>query len=258
MNSPYQILLTIGFSTAQFEVLSRSVNAGAASAYKILQERDLASARAKSLANLDVSCAILNLSELGVDAIRELRLHHYKLPILGWVDAGEPSRVLECIQAGMQDALSSADLEHDRVLSKIEYSIARLSCQQDENTDRNYLNQLLYSIPDYIYFKDVNGKFLKISRSLAALFHFDDPKDMIGKTDFDVHSEELAREVYQDEQNLMRTGENIIGKTERQTLPDGSTAWVSTSRVVLQDAKGEAIGTMGITRKLSSAPTQGA
>lgn len=253
MNYPNnKILVTIGFSAAQVEALSQSVNTSTASVYKILQEPNLATARAKSLANLDVNCVILNLSELNIEAIRELRLHHYKLPILGWVDECCSGDSLECIQAGMQDELNSADLEHDRVSTKIEYSIARLSCQQDENTDRNYLNQLLASIPDYIYFKDVNGKFLKVSRSLAEKFNFGAAEGMIGKTDFDVHSEELARLAYQDEQNLMRTGENIIGKREHLTRHDGSTSWVSTSRVALKNAKGEVMGTMGISKEITA------
>ena len=74
---------------------------------------------------------------------------------------------------------------------------------------------------------------------------------MIGKTDYDFQAEAHARAAYHDEQKLMRTGQEIIGKIEHQILKDGTEVWINTSRLILRNEKGEPIGTMDISRDVT-------
>jgi PAS domain S-box-containing protein len=77
------------------------------------------------------------------------------------------------------------------------------------------------------------------------------PEDMIGKTDFDFLPDEEARKVYDDDQEVMKTGKFIINKIERLTSADGSEKWVSVTKFPRFDDEGNIIGTMGISRDVT-------
>lgn len=110
------------------------------------------------------------------------------------------------------------------------------------------LHHLLQNIPDRIYFKDLQSRFVRISPAMAARFGLEDPAEAVGLTDFDIHDPEHAREALADEEEIMRTGKPVIGKVERVTLPDGSEAWALSTKMPLRDSDGRIIGTFGITR----------
>ena len=112
------------------------------------------------------------------------------------------------------------------------------------------LNALLENIPDHIYFKDTESRFLRISRTHAEIFGLSDPAQAIGKTDLDFFTEEHARPARQDEQEIMRTGQPL-SKEERETWPDRSDTWVLTTKMPLRDKAGEIIGTFGISRDIT-------
>ena len=102
------------------------------------------------------------------------------------------------------------------------------------------------------HFKDTQSRFTRISRSLAARFGLADPQAAVGKTDFDYFSEEHARQAYDDEQELIRTGRPIIDKEEKETWPDGHVTWVSTTKMPPMTKK--TISWRTITAMVPSAP----
>jgi two-component system, cell cycle sensor histidine kinase and response regulator CckA len=112
------------------------------------------------------------------------------------------------------------------------------------------LNALMENIPDKIYFKDTRGRFLGHSRSLSRAFK--NAREAIGKTDFDLFTEEHARAAYEDEQRIISTGEPLINKEERETWPDGSSAWALTTKMPLRGQDGTIVGTFGISRDITS------
>jgi PAS domain S-box-containing protein len=73
-----------------------------------------------------------------------------------------------------------------------------------------------------------------------------------GKTDFDVFSEEHARQAFEDEQRIMSTGQPLIGLVEKETWPDGHVSWASTTKVPLRDAHGTITGLVGISRDITA------
>ena len=113
------------------------------------------------------------------------------------------------------------------------------------------LRAFLEHIPDGVYFKDRKSRFVRISRSLAVKFGLRDASRAINKTDFDVFSDEHAKQAFGDEQDIIRTGQPIIEAEEKETWPDGRETWVLTTKLPLTNSKGTVIGTMGISRDIT-------
>ena len=118
--------------------------------------------------------------------------------------------------------------------------------------ERDLLRTLLDSIPDRIYFKDRDSRFLMISRAVAKDFGLDDPGEAVGKKDADFFSEEHARLALEDEQAILSTGQAIIGKTEKETWNDGREGWVLTTKMPMRNADGEIVGTFGISKDITA------
>ena len=114
------------------------------------------------------------------------------------------------------------------------------------------LNELLTTIPDHIYFKDRASRFTRVNAAQAALFGLRDPREAVGKSDADFFSAEHARQAYEDEQQLMATGQPLVGVEEKETWPDGHVTWVSTTKVPLRNPAGVVIGLVGISRDITA------
>jgi PAS domain S-box-containing protein len=112
------------------------------------------------------------------------------------------------------------------------------------------IKPLLDIIPDKLYFKDLESRFISISRSQAKILGLKDPSQAVGKTDFDYFSIEHAQMAYDDQQEIIRTGKPLI-KEEKETWPDRPDTWVLTTKLPLRDGKGKTIGTYGISRDIT-------
>ncbi len=85
----------------------------------------------------------------------------------------------------------------------------------------------------------------------AKSFGLSDPSQAIGKTDFDFFTEEHARQAYEDEQKIIRTGQPVVSKEEKLTWDNRPDSWSSTTKLPLCDNEGNIIGTFGISKDIT-------
>lgn len=127
----------------------------------------------------------------------------------------------------------------------------RYRMEADLAYERDLLRALLDTVPDAIYFKDLDSRFIRASRALAEKFGVDDPRRLQGKTDFHFFTAEHALPAYEDEQRIIRTGEPVLNKTEKETWPDGRVTWARTSKLPYRNRSGRIIGTIGVSKDIT-------
>ena len=143
--------------------------------------------------------------------------------------------------------------------------------------EQELFQTLLKSVPDNIYFKDRESRFVRVSlskvkdtlqtvRDSHRAAHPDAGPDewpphlagvdpfaewLIGKSDFDTYPEAHARAAYEDEQEIIRTGKPIVGKLEKIVLPNGKEIWRITTKMPWYDKEGNLIGTLGVSKDVT-------
>ena len=120
-------------------------------------------------------------------------------------------------------------------------------------TERNRLRAVIDAVPDQIYFKDSQGRFLLVNDSLARALGATKPEEVLGKTDRDFFPADLASQYAADEQRVLQSGEPLINKEEPALdLPTAVSTWHLTTKVPLRNQEGVMVGTVGVSRDISA------
>lgn len=119
--------------------------------------------------------------------------------------------------------------------------------EEEQNLQQYFMDY----VPDSIYFKDKQHRFIKVNKATINKFGLKSANDLIGKTDADFFGEEHALTAREDEVRIIEEGISIINKIEKETWADGKVTWASTTKIPLRDQKNEIIGTFGITRDIT-------
>ena len=118
--------------------------------------------------------------------------------------------------------------------------------------EQELMNSLMDHTADSIYFKDLQGRFIRVSRNLAVKHGELDAAHVIGKTDFDFFDKVSAQRFYEIEQKIIRSGKPQIDMEEEECWADGRVTWASTTAFPYRDKKGKIIGIIGITRDITA------
>jgi len=116
--------------------------------------------------------------------------------------------------------------------------------------ERNQLRTLIDNLPDTIYIKDRQSRFIVGNKKVAAVMGTV-PKNLVGKTDFDFYTYDLASRFYNDEQTIIKTGKPKINYEEPGLDEQGNRIIKSTTKVPLKNKNGEVVGLVGIGRDIT-------
>ena len=137
------------------------------------------------------------------------------------------------------------------VAAQVGAVLKRKQAEMALDHERHLLQTLLDNVPDRIYFKDASGCFVRVNRAVAERFGLTDPTQALGKSDFDFFHPSAAREFHADEQDVYLSRRRLIAKEEKETWPDGSVTWASTTTLPMADTNGQLVGVFGISRDVT-------
>jgi PAS domain S-box-containing protein len=118
--------------------------------------------------------------------------------------------------------------------------------RQTENRLRDneaYFQSLVESLPQNIFRKDLSGRFTFVNSAFCRMLGRS-REHLIGRTDFDLFPEHLARKYIADDRRVMDTG-TVFEETEYNVTPDGERHWFHVIKSPLMDANGQPVGVQG-------------
>ncbi len=113
----------------------------------------------------------------------------------------------------------------------------------------SYLSAIVENQPGLLWMKDQNGCFLVVNTLFANSSGFDNPQQLVGKTDFDVWPEILAASYVTDDKMVMKSGKPYM--VEEQISDKGDIRWFETFKSPILDKQGTVIGTTGYSRDIT-------
>jgi PAS domain S-box-containing protein len=124
------------------------------------------------------------------------------------------------------------------------------------DTDDVLLSALMDNSPDFIFVKDRQSRFMSVNKPQAELLlGLHDPKEVTGKTDFDLFpgKESDAQRFFEEEQRIMESGLPVIHREWMvPNIKTGRNIWVSESKFPLRDKSGQIIGLLGVSRDITA------
>ena len=132
----------------------------------------------------------------------------------------------------------------------------RAQCEEPpENPNDSELQMLrtvIDSLPDLIYFKDKQSRFLLANPAQRKFISGDAEKNVIGLTDLAFFPEENANAFIKDEQEIIRTGVPVVSQAERMHDAVGNDVWILTTKVPFRQKDGSVGGIIGIGRNVTA------
>lgn len=134
----------------------------------------------------------------------------------------------------------------------LEKRIAELEKQLEEANQKSLLLEtLLEALPDGVYLKDKQSRFVLVNEVKCRHYHFNHPEQLYGKTDHDFYPKEEADKFLREEQLILKTGIPIIDEKNTYVDDSGKTRSFLKSKYPCYDSAGNIIGTLGINRDIT-------
>lgn len=107
------------------------------------------------------------------------------------------------------------------------------------------LRSILDTIPQRVFWKDRNLVFMGCNKTHAEACGYNEPAEIIGKTDYETTSAGMADIYRADDMKVIETGKPKLNFEEYNIRPDGSRGWLITSKLPLYDINGNINGVLG-------------
>ena len=168
---------------------------------------------------------------------------------------GSFNQMLERIQErdkDLQGAKGELELRVQLRTQELQLEVnERMRAEETLSEERKVLRALIDNVPDFMYVKDAESRFVVANASLAHSMGMKNPEQLLHRTDFDFYPKELAGAYYRDEQSVIRTKQALFNREEECSDINGNRIWLLTTKVPLYDKNGRVTGVAGIGRDIT-------
>jgi diguanylate cyclase (GGDEF)-like protein/PAS domain S-box-containing protein len=116
---------------------------------------------------------------------------------------------------------------------------------------RQLLQDVIETVPNFIFWKDLQSRYLGCNLAFARMAGLARPEDLIGKDDYAFNWREFAHLYQLDDAATIDSGKSKLNYIEPLSLSDGATRWLETSKVPLRDRQGTVIGVLGVFQDIT-------
>lgn len=134
-----------------------------------------------------------------------------------------------------------------RDIYRLALDIGQKKTALDSLEGLDVVSEVLEQIPYFIFWKDINGRYLGANKQFANIAGFEKVEDLVGRHDVELgwKAREIEHFISYD-QKIMRAGEPELNIEEPQRQADGSNRFILTTKVPLKSKEDETIGILGI------------
>ncbi len=144
------------------------------------------------------------------------------------------------------------DLNEIIGLVGISRDITELKGTRTVANERVTFQALIDFLPDNLWVKDVNSRFVICNKVTASRMSYEAPDDLIGKSDLELLSPDIAEKFFADEQTIVRTGRPMVDMEECVFGASGEKTWIQTTKVPLRNDQNEIFAVAGISRDITA------
>ncbi len=235
-------------------LLREMVEGGAKSRFEMTGEAGTLADALRLLPEGSFDVVLLDLQlpdSRGVETFVQVHAAARDVPVIVLSESDDEELALQTVQLGAHEYLVKGRMDTHLLQRALRYAVERARAEAQLASERDLLHTLLENIPDRIYFKDRQSRFIRMNRALTTLFGLKSAEQAYGKTDADFYGQEHAGDALEDERTVMKTGEPLLNKVEFEILADGRKSWSLTTKLPLRDRQGRIVGTCGISREIS-------
>ncbi len=187
----------------------------------------------------------------GLETFRRVKSVAPHVPVIILSGLDDAKLAETTVKEGAQDYLVKGEIDRRILVRAIRYAVERERIRRSLDDERVFTRALLDAIPERMYVKDAQSRFLRINRQCATILSLSHPSEVVGKSDFDFFEKAHAEEAFAEEQLVMQTGRPLIGKVEKEILLNGECTWLHTTKMPVRDAAGAIVGTFGISKDIT-------
>ena len=147
----------------------------------------------------------------------------------------------------MEERVRARTADLGKANTALEAEIAlRGGAEETLSHERSILRSLIDNVPNFLYVKDRQAKFVVANLYCARQLGLKSPEDLLGKSDFDLYPQRLAAGFYKDDQTVIRSGEPLLNREETVVDYRGNAICVLSTKVAIRGNHGQITGLAGV------------